>query len=169
MEKPALIGVGILALAIILIGVASFMRKSAPLPSEQKEDVTLPTSPEVVGEPAVNEDGEEETPMVELGGVIDVGGPSSTGGAVVSYSGSGFSPATKTVSVGTLVSFENESPKNVWVASDPHPTHTDHGEFDAKRAYGPGETYTFTFSEPGTYTYHNHLNAGEKGTIVVTQ
>ena len=56
---------------------------------------------------------------------------------------------------------------SLWVASNPHPIHTDYSDFDAKRGYAKGERYSFTFFKQGTWKYHNHLNSGESGVIVV--
>ena len=56
---------------------------------------------------------------------------------------------------------------SMWIASSPHPAHTDYPEFDAKRGIAPGETYEFTFTKTGSWKYHNHVNLGKYGTIVV--
>lgn len=55
----------------------------------------------------------------------------------------------------------------MWVASDPHPTHTGLSGFDSGRGYGEGENYSFTFNEPGNWGFHNHLNSGDTGKIIV--
>lgn len=82
----------------------------------------------------------------------------------VSYTDSGFEPATITVDAGTEVTWTNDSGSDMWVASDPHPVHTDFGEFDQKQS---GDSYSFTFDEAGTYEYHNHQNSGDTGTVIV--
>lgn len=86
---------------------------------------------------------------------------------VVTYSETGFSPSILRVKAGTIVVFKNGESEAMWVASNPHPIHTDYSGFDAKRGYANGESYSFTFAKPGTWKYHNHLNPGEGGTIVV--
>jgi plastocyanin len=45
----------------------------------------------------------------------------------------GFSPSRIEVEVGTTVNFKNLTNTPLCVGSDPHPTHTDHLEFDAKK------------------------------------
>ncbi|MEX0934230.1 MAG: plastocyanin/azurin family copper-binding protein [Candidatus Saccharimonadales bacterium] len=87
--------------------------------------------------------------------------------AQVRYSSSGFAPATLEISIGDTVSFVNGGNVSMWVASDSHPTHTNFPDFDARRGYGSGETYEFTFNEPGSYGYHNHLNPNHGGLIIV--
>lgn len=85
----------------------------------------------------------------------------------VTYNGSSFSPASVTVKPGTKVNFVNQSSSPMWVASDPHPVHTDFSAFDASRGYTQGQTYSFTFDQAGQYGYHNHLNSGSTGVVVV--
>ena len=87
--------------------------------------------------------------------------------SVVIYSNSGYSPANLIVKVGDTVNFKNQSGKSMWVASAPHPTHTDYPEFDAKKGVAMGESYMFTFTKTGTWRYHDHLNPTSFGAIVV--
>ena len=85
----------------------------------------------------------------------------------VTYSDSGFSPKNLIVKIGTTVTFKNESTKSMWVASNPHPTHTNYLPFDAKNGYKNGENYQFTFTEAKEYSYHNHLNSNDEGLVIV--
>jgi plastocyanin len=55
----------------------------------------------------------------------------------------------------------------MWVASNPHPAHTDYSAFDAKKGYAPGESYSYTFTETGTFPFHDHLHSSLGGTIIV--
>lgn len=87
--------------------------------------------------------------------------------ASVSYANAGFSPGVVTVPSGTTVVFENNSSRNMWVASDPHPVHSDLPEFDSRRGVGPGESYEFTFTRVGSWGYHDHLNPQHGGTVIV--
>ena len=84
---------------------------------------------------------------------------------VVSYGENGFSPSSLTVKEGTTVKFKNTSSgSSMWIGSDPHPTHTQHSEFDQLKT---GDEYSFTFTKKGTWGYHNHVRANARGTIVV--
>lgn len=87
----------------------------------------------------------------------------------VAYTNSGFSPNRLTLTpTCRTVTFVNQTSRNMWVASDPHPTHTGFPAFDADRGMLPGESYTFTFPAGArTYNYHDHLNAASRGAIVV--
>lgn len=104
--------------------------------------------------------------------------PSSTGEAspservnnvknTVKYTNNGFMPDTLAVTVGTTVTFINESSGPMWVASNPHPTHTDLSGFDELQSVDRGGSYNYTFQKPGTWKYHNHVNAGDGGMVVV--
>lgn len=83
------------------------------------------------------------------------------------YTGSEFIPKTITVKNGEKVTFVNNSDKGMWVASAPHPVHTDYPEFDAKKTYKPGESYEFIFSKTGKWKFHDHSNPTANGTITV--
>lgn len=104
---------------------------------------------------------------------------------MVSYTNSGFSPATLTVKKGQSVKFTNNSSETMWVASNPHPSHTSYdgtsrethcaagykgpSPFDECIAVNAGASYTFTFTKTGTWGYHNHANHNMFGTVTVTQ
>lgn len=78
----------------------------------------------------------------------------------------GYTPSTLTIKVGTTVTWMNNSGDVATVSSDPHPTHTDYKPLNLGRFLN-GERLTLTFDKIGTYKYHNHLNASQKGTIIV--
>ncbi len=99
----------------------------------------------------------------------------------IAYDGKVFSPKTVTVKVGDTVMFQNSTKKNMWIASDEHPTHT---EFDGTSrtthcaANYTGATpfdqckpattdYSFTFTKAGAFSFHDHLNASASGTVTV--
>lgn len=86
--------------------------------------------------------------------------------AQVDFDGAKFAPDTLTVKAGTTVKFVNGSSSPMWVASAPHPTHTDYPEFDQKQS---GNEYAFIFTRVGTWKYHNHLNPADTGTVIVTE
>ncbi len=89
--------------------------------------------------------------------------------AVVTYTDAGFSPSQVAIKQGQWVMFKNESSEAMWVASDPHPFHTDLPGFDAKTSVAAGGDWSFMFSKTGTWTFHNHLHPSFKGSVVVGQ
>ncbi len=84
------------------------------------------------------------------------------------HTDSGFTPASVTVKVGEPAKWVNEGSERMWVASDPHPVHTNYQGFDQKSGGEKGTVYTFTFTKAGEWRYHNHLNPQHRGVVNVT-
>lgn len=87
----------------------------------------------------------------------------------VTYTNNGFVPSRITVKKGTTVSFVNDSAKNMWVASDVHPTHQLLPGFDQLKSVARGGKYDYTFAKIGTWKYHNHQFPADGGYVVVSQ
>lgn len=99
----------------------------------------------------------------------------------VVYTDNGFAPEVIEITQGDTVTFQNDSSRDFWPASNVHPTHTlypgssiakcntdeEPSIFDACKGIAPGEAYSFTFNEAGTWGYHNHLQANFTGKIIV--
>ncbi len=92
-------------------------------------------------------------------------GPNNT--PVIMYTDQGFVPATVEVSAGTTVNFINQSSGQMWVASNPHPVHTDLGGFDERQAVAKGGSYSYTFNTAGNWGFHNHMSPSATGTVIV--
>jgi len=86
---------------------------------------------------------------------------------LIIYTDSGFSPKSINIKVGDTVMFRNDSSRGMWVASAPHPVHTDYPAFDAKKVFGKGEAYSFTFDKVGNWKFHNHMNPLDFGSVTV--
>ena len=86
--------------------------------------------------------------------------------STITYSDSGFSPATLTVKANTPVTIKNTSSSDMQFDSDPHPTHTDDPEINIG-AVPAGKSVTFTPTVTGSHGYHNHLDPTQTGTLVV--
>lgn len=76
-----------------------------------------------------------------------------------------FAPKTVTISVGTTVNWPNPG-------AAPHTTTSDTGLWDSGQK-APGESYSFTFDQAGTFPYYCTLHGarggiGMAGTIIVT-
>ena len=85
----------------------------------------------------------------------------------IRYTASGYQPTTVTVKSGTKVVFANESGDLMWTASAVHPTHNLLPGFDAKAGIVNGGAYAFTFTKPGTWSFHNHLKPNFTGKVIV--
>ena len=93
----------------------------------------------------------------------------------------GFSPSPLTISAGDTVIFLNKDTANHWPASAMHPTHTVYpgsgiekcgtseqsSIFDACKGLKQGESFSFTFNQKGSWSYHDHLILGKFGKIIV--
>jgi plastocyanin len=98
----------------------------------------------------------------------------------ITYTSSeGFQPSTVTVQQGDTVVWIAES-GSMWVGSDRHPTHTQYSgstlsqhcqNGDQSTAAfdqcSTGDRFSFTFEKTGEWMYHNHVNPGQTGTVVV--
>lgn len=114
-------------------------------------DTQRSTSP-ANNEPTAQEDG---TDNVTLGQA-----------AQVDYTDKGFTPETIRVKTGQTVTWTNNHAGLLVVASNPHPEHTDEEGLESQTIDQDAD-YSHTFSEPGAYTYHNHLKPEVGGTVVV--
>lgn len=85
----------------------------------------------------------------------------------VEMTAQGFVPADLEVATGTTVEFVNKDTEMHWPASGIHPTHQVCAGFDALKGIPAGESYSYTFSVVKTCPFHDHINPGLKGTIVV--
>lgn len=80
-------------------------------------------------------------------------------GADVTIANFLFSPASITVPVGTTVTWTNRD-------SAPHSIVSDAGTFSG-RSFGNGQSFSFTFTEPGSYPYHCGIHTTMHGTVTV--
>lgn len=137
---------------IIIIAVLALIGLSGCSYSKQQEVVTPVTKPqaEVINTPPTTIPTQEEQVVT-----------------TIIYSNEGFSPTSLDVSVGTKVTFVNQSDRKMWVASSVHPSHRDLPGFDELKGEAKGSSYEYTFVKAGTWKYHNHLDPGSQGSITV--
>ena len=83
----------------------------------------------------------------------------TSGGNSIAISNFAFAPASLTVKVGTKVTWTNND-------STTHTVTEDHGAFDSGNL-PTGQSYSFTFSKAGTYSYHCSIHSSMVATIVV--
>ncbi|HUZ92751.1 MAG TPA: hypothetical protein VNG29_02000 [Candidatus Paceibacterota bacterium] len=152
----------IIVIAIALVGGLAYWYSTqnqsyAPTAAYQ------PAQPSATPTPTVSASGQSTT------------SPQTNTQYVVTYTDSGFSPSTITVPEGGTVIFKNAASDDVRVASNPHPIHNGYpttggcvgSTFDSCSNIAPGGSWSFTFTFVGSWGYHNHLNPGEGGTVVV--
>ncbi|MDD2254793.1 MAG: cupredoxin family copper-binding protein [Methanoculleus sp.] len=87
---------------------------------------------------------------------------STPGGNAITIKNFAFDPSTITVKTGTAVTWTNQD-------SAPHIVVSDTGSPAAfsSESLSNGASYKFTFTQPGTYTYHCSIHPSMKGTIIV--
>jgi plastocyanin len=78
---------------------------------------------------------------------------------VVEISGLAFSPTTLTITAGDTVTWTNAD-------SSPHTASADGGAFDSGNL-DQGQSYSHTFTQPGTYSYRCDYHSEMRATIVV--
>ena len=79
----------------------------------------------------------------------------------------GFVPEELVIKQNDTVVFKTDRGEPFWPASNLHPQHSIYPDFDPKKPVSPNETWQFTFSEAGRYTYHDHVFANYRGLIIV--
>lgn len=166
MSKNILIILAVIIVALVLVFVLVSGNKNSNTvnPSEPPNISALPT----LGMSPLP----SQTPAVSL---------EQTSSVIVTYTDSGFAPSSVNIKVGQTATFKNESSQSMWVASGVHPTHklysgtalsdhcpdTSNTAFDECQGIPAGQSWSFTFEKSGTWGYHNHLHAADKGTVVV--
>lgn len=96
----------------------------------------------------------------------DTGG-CATGTRII-YRNNSFSPSCLKLKSGAAVTFENDGTGEIQIASNPHPTHSDHPILNEDLKLTRGQsTWQVILTQPSTYGYHNHMNPSHSGKIVV--
>jgi plastocyanin len=87
---------------------------------------------------------------------------STTGGNTVIIKNFAFDPSSLTVKSGPAVKWTNQD-------GTPHTIVSDTGSMVAfsSDSISSGASYSFTFTQPGTYTYHCSIHPTMKGNIIV--
>lgn len=79
--------------------------------------------------------------------------------AQVEISGFAFKPDTVTIGAGGTVTWTNKD-------STTHTVTSDSGAFNSGN-FGPNGTYSFTFKDKGTFSYHCVIHSSMKGKVIV--
>lgn len=84
----------------------------------------------------------------------------------VALTSAGFNPNEIKIKAGSTIIWANNSGKEATVNSDPHPTHF-LWPFLNLGNFADGQNFSVIFEKPGVYTYHNHFDPNQKGTVTV--
>jgi plastocyanin len=166
MNTKLLIG-GVVIVIVVLVVYLLSQPKEVVAPVEAPASATEATSQlEDTGNTLTgtvsNEDDSEDLPM----------------SVTVTYDGSTFTPESISIVKGGTVRFVNTSDAPMWVGADNHPSHALYpvksdsdclgSSFDQCTATGKGSSWTYTFTEVGTWGYHNHRRSAHSGEVIVT-
>jgi plastocyanin len=106
--------------------------------------------------------GEPVGTLKELFAQFEEGEAPPEASPAVSITDYAFAPDMLEIAAGTTVTWTNED-------AAPHTVTADDGAFESKVLADEGGTFSFTFDEPGTYTYHCNIHLNMRATIIDTQ
>lgn len=79
-----------------------------------------------------------------------------------------FEPQTIKIKKGQAVTWVNKDSRPHHIMADPYPTGDSLKSLNSVEPLAQDESYTATFEQAGTYTYHDQLNPARlKGTVIV--
>ena len=87
-------------------------------------------------------------------------------GKDITVTNKGFEPQTITIKKGQRIVWTNKSGTEVNVSSDVHPTHLLFPFLNLGN-FNDGSSVSVVFEKSGKYTYHNHFDTSQTGTITV--
>ena len=90
------------------------------------------------------------------------GTPATPGENTISIKNFAFEPSALTVKTGTTVTWVNNDGASHTIVSD-----TGSPASFSSDPIATGASYTFTFTHPGTYSYHCSIHPSMKGTVTV--
>ncbi len=168
-------GIILVVIAIILVGLGFYFFSASDSSVNENNNVQQGAEQEQ----QISDQGNQNNPNNEINQVENQ--TEEPASYKVTITSSGFSPSTLSIKQGDTIIFTNKQSSLSWPASAVHPTHTvypgsdidkcgtaeEQNNFDACSGLNLDETYTFTFNEKGSWGYHDHLNPGLRGTIVV--
>jgi len=101
--------------------------------------------------------------LVALAAVVSLGSPGTARAqdSSVDIVDFAFNPSSITVEAGSTVTWTNSG-------NAPHTVTADDGAFDSGELAN-GETFSFTFDEPGTYSYHCDIHPDMVAEVIVTE
>ena len=165
MNKKYIIGI-LIVLAVVWTGF-SLNKKSAVAPSDPvaENDVVVADGALSAGTSALPGQVTSKTPITRSG---TTAAPVMTksGAYLVSYTNTGFVPATITIKRGKSVHFVNNSNKAMSLTAVDQGSQV-YRELNQEQSVGRGGFYDFTFLTAGSWTYTNRNSRTDRGVIVV--
>ena len=157
---------GIIVLALIVIGGMIVIPNDSDNGSET----------ESVEKSESADDGMEQKDdtVMRGGGEESMQSTANTSEVEVQYTNAGFEPKVITINKGQTITWTNNSSRSMWIASALHPSHNVYPVKSDDDCLGSSfdactfdKTYSFTFDIVGEWNYHNHVQAGRTGKVIV--
>ncbi len=160
--RTAMIILGVLIVAALAVGLKGRSQTSSSASTSPVASASVETSPLASSLDA------SASPVVSVSPITDsnTSSASSQADAVVTISETGFTPKAVTIKQGQTIQFKNNGSGPHYVASDPHPTHTDYTGLQSKDLL-PNQSWSFAFAKIGTWGIHDHENPSMKMTVTV--
>lgn len=137
----------LLAVALVAVLLVVFLRNSASAPQPSGQPTGSSSAPT---ENQQNQETESDTE------------PLAT--TKVEIADFAYSPKVITVKKGSTVTWTNQDSMRHDITPD-----EESDDFKASDLLAKGDSYSFTFEKPGTYTYHCSPHPYMKGTVIVTE
>jgi plastocyanin len=93
--------------------------------------------------------------------------PSLPGSFNITITNFAFSPASVTVPAGSMVTWTNQDSVPHTIVNDFNPLFSQGAMFTSSQLQ-TGQSFSFTFKDPGTFGYHCGIHTYMKGTVTVT-
>jgi plastocyanin len=87
-------------------------------------------------------------------------GSPQPGNSAVTIQNFSFTPKVTTITVGSTITWTNND-------STVHTITSNDSSFTSSAVISPGQSYSYTFTNAGTYNYHCSLHTSMTGTVVV--
>lgn len=110
----------------------------------------------------------ETTPLSGTSSASSQAAQPTADSPTIRYTDEGFQPETSTVKAGTVIRIVNSSSSILQFSSGSHPSHLEDPELNMGTLQ-PAEEGSVTAKTIGTHTFHDHFNAGNSGTLIVTE
>lgn len=78
-----------------------------------------------------------------------------------------FTPSSVTITAGDQIKWINSSGDDIQPSSDPHPEHTNYTALNMGVIANGASSTTAALNNTGTWGYHDHLDTGKTGTIII--
>ncbi len=174
MNKKVIIGISVLV--VVIAGALAWSNSknnnqgTNSTSSTKSSNQVVDDNNNAIEAPSKQSEGSSTVPTTDTSSSSTASNSTTTGAktATITYLSGIFTPGSTSISVGDSVQFTNSDPSvSVNIASGPHPIHNDFTSLNLG-LLAPGKTSSAVkFEKVGTFSFHNHSNPSQSGTITV--